>query len=71
MEMESYFVDGVLLVAAVALLMGLESGLEKRFAVQRRALHRLAGRFEHRHPRLCDVADTFYCFFRRDAFHRR
>jgi len=59
MELESYFVEGVLLVVPVALLMRFESWLEAVFKRPTCGPVAVGFCFERRPPTLCDKADNF------------
>lgn len=69
LEMELLFVDGVLLIALMALAASLGVFADRLARAKFPALYRLAARFERRHPGLFDGGDTFYCFFRKAALY--
>lgn len=68
MELDLFFVDGVLLVALMALGASLGHFIDKFVRTRCPALFRVAARFERRHPGLFDQ-DDFYCFFHKDALY--
>ena len=70
MEFELFFICSILLVALIAFFMGMEHSFKARFLQKRSFLRRQANRFAQRFPRFCEGDDSFYCFFRRDSFHR-
>jgi len=71
MYLELFFFGVILPFAFVALFMGMEHSFSAHFLKKHSFLRRCATRLSQRYPVLCDDDDTFYCFFRRDAFHRR
>ncbi|BDQ33847.1 hypothetical protein JCM14722_13890 [Pseudodesulfovibrio portus] len=68
MELDLFFVDGVLLVALMALGASLGHFIGGLARHRCPALFRIAARFERRHPGLFDQGD-FYCFFRKGALY--
>lgn len=70
MTMGLYFSLAILLFAAIVVCITVEHFIADRWLGRDSLIMQLWSRFEQRHPDLCDEKDTFYCFFKRDAFRK-
>lgn len=69
MEMDFFFVDGVLVFALMAFLARFGRAVGTLLQDCCPAVFRSARRFGRRHPDLFTESDDFYCFFHKDSLY--